>query len=91
MIGEPVPWHPSCGPKTTKPPNYISEGLKIGDRPAHIATREEGGHCEGDLIMGKPKSRRQRVVPADWLTVQSYDPSMNGNASTLPVGRTSCW
>lgn len=36
-----------------KPPNYMSDALKIGDRPAHIATRVEGGHWEGDLIMGK--------------------------------------
>jgi IS30 family transposase len=36
-----------------KPRNYINDALKIGDRPAHIATREEGGHWEGDLIMGK--------------------------------------
>ena len=36
-----------------KPPNYMSDAPKIGDRPAHIATREEGGHWEGDLIMRK--------------------------------------
>ncbi|WP_171046585.1 IS30 family transposase [Pseudarthrobacter sp. NamE5] len=29
------------------------DALKIGDRPAHIATREEAGHWEGDLVMGK--------------------------------------
>jgi IS30 family transposase len=31
----------------------MADALKIGDRPAHIATREEAGHWEGDLIMGK--------------------------------------
>lgn len=36
-----------------KPRQYIADALKIGDRPAHIATREEAGHWEGDLIMGK--------------------------------------
>lgn len=36
-----------------KPRQYITDALKIGDRPAHIATREEAGHWEGDLIMGK--------------------------------------
>lgn len=36
-----------------KPRQYIVDALKIGDRPAHIATREEAGHWEGDLIMGK--------------------------------------
>jgi len=36
-----------------KPPRYIADALKIGDRPAHIATREEAGHWEGDRIMGK--------------------------------------
>ncbi|MBT2595983.1 IS30 family transposase [Arthrobacter sp. ISL-72] len=36
-----------------KPRQYIADALKIGDRPAHIATREEPGHWEGDLIMGK--------------------------------------
>jgi IS30 family transposase len=36
-----------------KPPQYMADALKFGDRPAHIATREEAGHWEGDLIMGK--------------------------------------
>lgn len=36
-----------------KPRRYMADALKIGDRPAHIATREEAGHWEGDLIMGK--------------------------------------
>jgi IS30 family transposase len=36
-----------------KPRHYIADALKIGDRPTHIATREEAGHWEGDLIMGK--------------------------------------
>ncbi|MHC6232019.1 IS30 family transposase [Arthrobacter sp. MMS24-T111] len=36
-----------------KPRQYITDALKIGDRPVHIATREEAGHWEGDLIMGK--------------------------------------
>lgn len=36
-----------------KPRQYITDALKIGDRPAHIATRMEPGHWEGDLIMGK--------------------------------------
>lgn len=36
-----------------KPRQYIADSLKIGDRPAHIATREEAGHWEGDLVMGK--------------------------------------
>jgi IS30 family transposase len=36
-----------------KPRQYITDALKIGDRPAHIATRMEAGHWEGDLIMGK--------------------------------------
>lgn len=38
-----------------KPRQYMADALKIGDRPAHIATREEAGHWEGDLIMGKGK------------------------------------
>jgi IS30 family transposase len=36
-----------------KPRQYMADALKIGDRPAHIASREEAGHWEGDLIMGK--------------------------------------
>ncbi|MDQ1055874.1 IS30 family transposase [Arthrobacter sp. SORGH_AS 212] len=36
-----------------KPRQYITDALKIGDRPAHIATRAEAGHWEGDLVMGK--------------------------------------
>lgn len=36
-----------------KPRHYMVDALKIGDRPAHIATREEAGHWEGDLVMGK--------------------------------------
>lgn len=36
-----------------KPRQYIADALKISDRPAHIANREEAGHWEGDLIMGK--------------------------------------
>lgn len=36
-----------------KPRRHINDALKIGDRPAHIATREEAGHWEGELIMGK--------------------------------------
>ncbi|MEC3853186.1 IS30 family transposase [Paenarthrobacter ureafaciens] len=36
-----------------KPRQYITAALKIADRPAHVATREEAGHWEGDLIMGK--------------------------------------
>lgn len=36
-----------------KPRQYMVDALKIGDRPAHVATREEAGHWEGDLIMGK--------------------------------------
>jgi IS30 family transposase len=36
-----------------KPRQYILDALKIGDRPAHVATRVEAGHCEGDVIMGK--------------------------------------
>jgi IS30 family transposase len=36
-----------------KPRQYMVDALKIIDRPAHIATREEAGHWEGDLIMGK--------------------------------------
>jgi IS30 family transposase len=43
-----------------KPRQYISDALKIGDRPAHIATREEAGHWEGDLIMGK--SNKSAIV-----------------------------
>ncbi|MEI2276861.1 IS30 family transposase [Paenarthrobacter ilicis] len=31
----------------------IRPALKIGDRPTHIGNREEVGHWEGDLIMGK--------------------------------------
>ncbi|WP_390905056.1 IS30 family transposase [Paenarthrobacter ilicis] len=31
----------------------IRPALKIGDRPAHIGNREESGHWEGDLVMGK--------------------------------------
>ncbi|WP_181038595.1 IS30 family transposase [Arthrobacter sp. ZGTC131] len=36
-----------------KPRHYMADALKIGDRPDHIATREEAGHWEGDLIVGK--------------------------------------
>jgi IS30 family transposase len=36
-----------------KPHPYIQNGLKIRDRPAHIASRVEAGHWEGDLVMGK--------------------------------------
>lgn len=36
-----------------KPRQYITDALKIADRPAHVATREQAGHWEGDLIMGK--------------------------------------
>lgn len=32
---------------------YIHEAMKIRDRPAHIASRLEAGHWEGDLVMGK--------------------------------------
>lgn len=32
---------------------YIHDAMKIGDRPAHIASRLEAGHWEGDLVMGK--------------------------------------
>lgn len=36
-----------------KPRQYIADALKNGDRPAHIATGEEAGHWEGDLVIGK--------------------------------------
>lgn len=36
-----------------KPRQYMADALKIGDRPTHIFTREEAGHWEGDLVMGK--------------------------------------
>ncbi|MDR6685738.1 IS30 family transposase [Arthrobacter sp. 1088] len=39
---------------------YITDALKNGDRPAHIAGREEVGHWEGDLIMGK--ANRSAIV-----------------------------
>jgi len=32
---------------------YIHDAMKIRDRPAHIASRLEAGHWEGDLVMGK--------------------------------------
>ncbi|NKR10435.1 hypothetical protein A5N17_12710 [Arthrobacter sp. D2] len=43
-----------------KPRQYIADALKIGDRPAHVAKREEAGHWEGDLIMGK--ANRSAIV-----------------------------
>lgn len=42
-----------------KPRQYIHDALKIGDRPAHIATRAKAGN-EGDLIMGK--ANRSAIV-----------------------------
>jgi IS30 family transposase len=33
-----------------KPRQYMADALKIGDRPAHIATREEAGHWESQCF-----------------------------------------
>ncbi|MGJ3192293.1 IS30 family transposase [Paenarthrobacter sp. FR1] len=43
-----------------KPRQYIADALKIGDRPNHVANREEPGHWEGDLIMGR--ANRSAIV-----------------------------
>lgn len=43
-----------------KPRQYMADALKIADRPAHVATRVEAGHWEGDLIMGK--ANRSAIV-----------------------------
>ncbi len=56
-----------------KPRHYMVDALKIGDRPAHIATRKEAGHWEGDLIMGKEnKSAIVTLVERSWRLLVTF-------------------
>ncbi|BCW53628.1 hypothetical protein StoSoilB19_10020 [Arthrobacter sp. StoSoilB19] len=74
-----------------KPRKYITDELKIGDRPAHTATREEAGHLVGALIMGKGNNsaivtlveRTSRLLVAYVLRPGPWQRASNANANGL--------
>jgi IS30 family transposase len=60
---------------------YIHDAMKIRDRPAHIASRLEAGHWEGDLVMGKlNKSAIVTLVERSSRVLMAY---------TIPSGNRS--
>jgi IS30 family transposase len=60
---------------------YIHDAMKIRDRPAHIASRLEAGHWEGDLVMGKlNKSAVLTLVERSSRILMAF-PLASGNRS----------